>query len=257
MAVSRVPIEVILTAHDEEATIGETIREFLAAADLHGLDVEVLIAEDGSSDRTREVVTGIADRSSGRVRLTPPAERKGYSRAVADAYRLARRDVVVCCDGDGQYEPGDLPRLLDALSPGSLVAGARSPRRDPRPRLLASWAFGRVYRLLTGIRMKDPSSPFVVAFRRDVLGFLPTTPLLPQGFWWEFFARAHAAGTRVLEVPVAHRRRKGSTRIYRIERLPKIAVVHLAGLVVLRSELRHSSDAAGRSTPPAVVAKSR
>ena len=78
---SRVPIEVILTAHDEEATIGETIREFLAAADLHGLDVEVLIAEDGSSDRTREVVTGIADhhaaafaslpRPSGRATAAP------------------------------------------------------------------------------------------------------------------------------------------------------------------------------------------
>ena len=254
---SWVSIEVILTAHDEEAAIGGTIREFLAAADLHGLDVDVLVAEDGSSDRTREVVTEIADGSGGRVRLTPPSERKGYSRAVADAYRLARRDVVVCCDGDGQYDPGDLARLLEALSPGTVVAGARAPRRDARPRLLASWAFGRVYRLLTGIRMRDPSSPFVAAFRRDVLEFLPTTPLLPQGFWWEFFARADAAGCRVLEVPVAHRRRDGSTRVYRISRLPKIAVVHLAGLVALRSELRRISDQAGRSAPPAVVAKSR
>lgn len=254
---SRLPIEVILTAHDEEAAIGGTIREFLAAADLHRLDVEVLVAEDGSSDRTREVVTEIADRSRGRVRITPPSERKGYSRAVADAYRLARRDVVVCCDGDGQYEPGDLARLLEALSPGSVVAGARSPRRDPRPRLLASWAFGRVHRLLTGVRMRDPSSPFVAAFRRDVLEFLPATPLLPQGFWWEFFARADAAGLSILEVPIAHRRRDGSTRVYRLSRLPKIAVVHLAGLVVLRSELRRLSDQAGRSDPQAVVAKSR
>ena len=213
---SRGPIEVVLTAHNEEATIGETIRDLLAAADLHGLDVEVLVAEDGSSDRTREVVTGIADRSPGRVRLTPPAERKGYSRAVADAYRLARRDVIVCCDGDGQYEPGDLPRLLDALSPGTLVAGARSPRRDPRSRLLASWAFGRVYRVLTGIRMKDPSSPFVAAFRADVLSFLPATPRAPSGILVGVLrARAMRPGSafsRSRSLIDAERARPGSTR---------------------------------------------
>ena len=146
---------------------------------------------------------GAPSDQDGRVRLTPPSQQKGYSRAVADAYRLTRRDVVVCCDGDGQYDPGDLPRLLDALSPGVVVAGARSPRRDSRSRLLASWAFGRVYRLLTGVRMKDPSSSFVAAFRRDVLSVLPATPVLPQGFWWEFFARADAAGLRILEVPVS------------------------------------------------------
>ena len=162
-------IEVVLTAHNEEGTIGSTIREFVGAADLHALDVDILVAEDGSSDRTRDVVAGSAERQHGRVRLTPPSQQKGYSRAVADAYRLTRRDVVVCCDGDGQYDPGDLPRLLDALSPGVVVAGARSPRRDSRSRLLASWAFGRVYRLLTGVRMQDPSSSFVAAFRRDVL----------------------------------------------------------------------------------------
>ena len=246
-------IEVVLTAHNEEGTIGSTIREFVGAADLHALDVDILVAEDGSSDRTRDVVAGSAERQDGRVRLTPPSQQKGYSRAVADAYRLTRRDVVVCCDGDGQYDPGDLPRLLDALSPGVVVAGARSPRRDSRSRLLASWAFGRVYRLVTGVRMQDPSSSFVAAFRRDVLSVLPATPVLPQGFWWEFFARADAAGLQILEVPVSHRRRDGTTRIYRLRRLPRIVLVHLAGLVRLRNELRRVPVEDARPASPAVV----
>jgi glycosyltransferase involved in cell wall biosynthesis len=246
-------IEVVLTAHNEEGTIGSTIREFVGAADRHALDVDILVAEDGSSDRTRDVVAGSAERQDGRVRLTPPSQQKGYSRAVADAYRLTRRDVVVCCDGDGQYDPDDLPRLLGALSPGVVVAGARSPRRDSRSRLLASWAFGRVYRLLTGVRMQDPSSSFVAAFRRDVLSVLPATPVLPQGFWWEFFARADAAGLRILEVPVSHRRRDGTTRIYRLRRLPQIVLVHLAGLVRLRNELRRLPVEDTRPASPAVV----
>jgi glycosyltransferase involved in cell wall biosynthesis len=236
-----VSIEIVLTAHDEEATIGSTVGDFLAVADRHGLDVQILVAEDGSSDRTREIVAELADRSGGRVRLTPPAERKGYSLAVADAYRLTRREVVVCCDGDGQYVPDDLPRLLAALVPGSIVAGTRSPRQDPYPRLLASWAFACVYRLLTGIRLNDPSSPFVAAFRRDVLQFLPASPVLPQGLWWEFFARADAAGLRIVEVPVAHRRREGATRVYRPSRVPRIALVHIVGLFRIRRELARGS----------------
>ena len=250
-------VEVILTAHNEEAAIGRTIREFLATADLHALDVDVLVAEDGSSDRTREVVAEVAERSPGRVRLTSPSGRKGYSRAVADAYRLTRREVIVCCDGDGQHDPNDLPKLQDALLPGIVVAGARSPRRDSRSRQLASWAFGRVYRLLTGVQMKDPSSPFVAAYRSDVLRFLPATPLLPQGFWWEFFARADAAGLRILEVPVAHRRRDGTTRVYRLQRLPRIALVHLVGLVRLRSELRRVSAEGARSASSPALVKTR
>ena len=247
-----VAIEIVLTAHDEEATIGTTVGDFLAAADRHGLDLRILVAEDGSSDRTRAIVTELAERSGGCVRLTPPAERKGYSLAVADAYRLTRGEVVVCCDGDGQYVPEDLPRLLAALAPGAIVAGARSPRQDARARLLASWAFGCVYRLLGGVRMKDPSSPFVAAFRGDVMRFLPARPVLPQGFWWEFFARADAAGLRIIEVPVTHRRREGQTRVYRLPRLPRIAFVHVVGLIRLRRELKRG--ASGTVSPAAAAA---
>lgn len=248
-------IELILTAHDEEESIGRAVHEFLDAADRHGLDVEILVAEDGSSDRTREVVTEIAEQTEGCVRLTPPSERKGYSRAVADAYRVVRRDVVVCCDGDGQYDPEDLPGLCAALAPGTVVAGARSPRRDSWARLIASWAFGCVYRHLLPVRMRDPSSPFVAACRSDVLRILPASPQLPQGFWWEFFARADAAGLRIVEVPVGHRRRDGRTRVYRLTRMPRIAGVHLTGLIRLRREL--AASASVTPAPSAPVAEPR
>jgi hypothetical protein len=101
--------------------------------------------------------------------------------------------------------------------------------------------------------MQDPSSSFVAAYRRDVLSVLPAIPVLPQGFWWEFFARADAAGLRILEVPVSHRRRDGATRIYRLRPLPRIVLVHLAGLVRLRNELRRAPVEEARAAPPAVV----
>ena len=163
----------------------------------------------------------------------------------------------MCCDGDGQYDPDDLPRLLGALSPGTVVAGARSPRRDSRSRMLASWAFGRVYRLLTGVRMKDPSSPFVAAFRRDVLSVLPATPRSPSGVLVGVLRAADAAGLRIVEVPVAHRRREGATRIYtaRAAAADRPRPSRRAGQAPGRAETASAGDA--RSAPPAVVTKSR
>ena len=125
--------------------------------------------------------------------------------------------------------------------------------------MLASRAFGLAYRVLIGLRLQDPSSPFVAAFRSDVLSVLPPAPLLSQGFWWELFARADAGGLRIVEVPVAHRPRdKGTTQVYRLSRLPQIALAHLVGLVKLRFELRHVAAVHGAvQRPPTSVVKPR
>jgi len=239
-------VEVVLVAHNEEATLASTIEGFLALP-----DVAILVAEDGSSDRTREVAGGFA--TTGRVRVTPPAPRKGYSRAVADAVAHTRARVVVFCDGDGQYEAGDVAEIIGALQPGVVVAGARSPRRDSRGRILASRAFGLAYRSLVPLRMADPSSPFVGVFRDDLALVLDSPPVLPQGFWWEFFARADASGLRIVEVPVRHRARAvGSTQVYRPARLPGIVAKHLVGLLKLRRQLQRKR--AEREMPPLVGA---
>src|SRR5262249_3466569 len=107
-----------------------------------------------------------------------------------------------------------------------------------KARMIASRAFGVAYKLLFRLRLTDPSSPFVAARRTDVLEMLPALPVLPQGFWWEFFARADAAGLRIVEVPVAHRpRAEGTTGVYRPRRVPRIGMAHRGGLVRRRREL--------------------
>ena len=65
--------------------------------------------------------------------------------------------------------------------------------------------------------------------------------ILPQGFWWEFSARVHAAGLRAAEVPVRHRpRAAGTTQVYRPAKVPRIAVVHFLGLLALRRDITRS-----------------
>lgn len=235
-------VELILPAHNEGTSIRAAIEGFLDAAATSPYELRVLVTEDGSVDDTRAVVEQVAAERPGLVRITPPSGRKGYSKAVVDAIPMTDCDVVAFCDSDRQFDPGELERLVCAVGPGRVVSGCRSPRSDSTFRIACSKAFGLAYLLLIGLRMEDPSSPFVALDRGDLLRFAPERTHLSYGFWWEFFARARAAGLELHEIAVTHRARAdGTTQVYRLRKLPGIVGTHLRGLVALRRELRGSA----------------
>jgi len=229
----------VLPAHNEAESIAETLREFHATVTrLTGLPLRFVVSEDGSTDGTADVVRGVAA-DVPLVLLSEP-QRKGYSRAVIDGFRRTDAPLVAFIDSDGQCDPADFPRLLAALPEHDLVVGYRVRRADPWIRRAMSGAFRAAYRLLFPVRLRDPSCPYLLirrpALERVLRG---RVGILKQGFWWEFVARAGAAGLRVVEVPVQHRERKaGSTQVYWPRKVPRIALEHLVGLVQLRRELR-------------------
>jgi dolichol-phosphate mannosyltransferase len=231
-------IEVVLPAHNEGESIAQTVREFYHIAhDVQGFPVEFIICEDGSSDNTREVAIGLTDELP--VQVFSSVERKGYSRAVVEGLRATKSDLIAFVDGDGQCDPSDFQRLYQALGSHDIIIGRRVPRNDVLARRIMSRAFGVVYRSLFSVAVKDPSCPFLIMRRESIRPLLTDTlGLLSQGFWWEFMARATAAGLSVAEVPVRHRSRTaGKTQIYRARKIPRIAIENLHGLMLLRREL--------------------
>jgi glycosyltransferase involved in cell wall biosynthesis len=232
-------VELILPAHNEGRSIRPAIEGFLDAASRAPYELRVLVTEDGSVDDTRAVVEAVAGEHPGRVRITPPSRRKGYSKAMVDAIPMTDCDVVAFCDSDRQFDPAELEQLVAAVEPGRVVSGRRTPRSDSAFRIACSHAFGLAYLALIGLRMDDPSSPFAALPRADLLRFAPARTHLSYGFWWEFFARARAAGLELHEIAVCHRpRADGSTQVYRLRKLPGIVSTHLRGLLALRRELR-------------------
>lgn len=231
-------VEIVFPAHNEGASIAETLREFgevLSAR--QGLEFTLVVSEDGSSDDTRSQVDAVA--ASMPVRMLPEAARKGYSKAVVDGLRSCTAPLVGFCDADGQYDPVDFLRLIDVIGDNDVAIGYRSPRVDSFFRRVISRAFRLPYEVLFPVRLHDPSSPFVLAKRTELNPVLSySLGILRQGFWWEFNARAHAAGLRVVEIPVAHRSREGKTQVYRMNKIAGIAFEHLRGLFTLRRELR-------------------
>lgn len=232
------PIDLVLPVHNEGASIAGVLREFhRVVAEEGGQPIRFVVCEDGSTDDTVAVVRDLSSTLPIEL-LTSPA-RKGYSRAVVDGLKATRSALVACVDSDGQCDPADLLRLRDRIGGADLAFGVRSPRRDPLARRAFSAAFGFVYRRFFPTPLADPSCPYLLIRRPALERALRGTPgILPQGFWWEFVARVHAARLTIVEVPVAHRPRwSGGTVVYRPAKLPRIAWDHLRGLLRLRREL--------------------
>jgi len=231
--------DVVSPVHNEGASIGATLREFRArVADRDGFDLRFVICEDGSKDDSVAVLQGLQQEMP--LLLITGPERKGYSKAVVDGFRATDAEVVGFIDSDGQCAPEDFARLAAELTDDcDMVLGYRSPRADHWSRLLMSGAFRLVYERVFPVRVKDPSCPYLL-IRRPLLEKILAgrLPVLAQGFWWEFLARAVAHGARIRQVAVQHRvRAAGVTQVYRPTKVPGIAWSHLKGLLALRREL--------------------
>lgn len=231
-------IDVVLPAHNEGASIADTLREFHAkVAGEQKIPIRFVICEDGSTDDTVPVLEALSRELP--IKLISDPVRKGYSRAVIDGLRATESEWVTCIDSDGQCDPADFGRLAGVCSGQDMVIGYRSPRSDTMMRKLMSGAFGFVYRRYFDVRLRDPSCPYVFINRVGLDAILSgQVGILKQGFWWEFVARASALGLRTRELPVSHRvRSSGATQVYRLGKIPRIAIEHLAGLRLLKREL--------------------
>lgn len=192
---------VIPTLNEEEAIAG------VLAAIPQGVANDIIVADSGSTDRTVERA-----RAAGAHVVSE--NRRGYGRACRSGAEAAGDcDVIVFLDGDGSDCPELMPLLLEPIARGEydFVMGSRARgRREPGSmsphQLVAGYVFGAAVRALYGVRYTD-MCPFR-AIRRDALmrlGMRETT----YGWNLEMQMRAARAGLRVVEVPVAHRRRAG------------------------------------------------
>jgi glycosyltransferase involved in cell wall biosynthesis len=203
---------IIVPAFNEQQALGGLLEEIRALTDA-GVELETVVVDDGSADRTAEVAA-----ASG-ARVLKLCRNLGIGGAVQSGIRLARRegfDFAVQLDGDGQHPPGELRRLIEpalGASPPDLIVGTRYTDRQGFQstllRRLGSWWLRALLRVVIGQRLSDPTSGFRLYNRRAIALFDETYPYdYPEP---ESLAIAGARGLRIAEVPVTMRERQGGS----------------------------------------------
>jgi len=177
---------------------------------------EIIIAEDGSSDSTGEVASNLASKMRN-VRCSTSTRRKGKGRALKDAFRMARGDVLAFIDVDLSPDISCFPRILDELDRGADIAigsrkvsGAESDRNYVRD--VFSFAYNSLVWALFGTNIRDIQCGFK-AFRRSALPAALSAE--SDGFIWdtEFIVLAKKRRLRIKEVPIRWKESKSKTQV--------------------------------------------
>lgn len=197
-------VSTVLMIYNEEENIGPLTRDILAVYDESGLDGEVILVEDGSEDRSAEVVKALA-KEDPRVIAVYHGENKGRSWAIRSGFDAARGDVTIIMDSDRQYEPKEIPDLIAKVNEGvEVVSGRRDRREDRFDRKLISKVYNIIIvRGYLKTPVKDQNSG-LKAFQSDFskgMGFDPTGFMGLHRF---ILPLAHLRNGRILEVPCAH-----------------------------------------------------
>lgn len=206
-------LSLIVPVLNEADSLAELQRQVEAACRAAQLDYELLLIDDGSTDRSWEVISELA---AAHPEVQGIRFRRNFGKAAAQmaGLRTATGDVVFTMDADLQDDPGEIPRFLAQLDEGyDVVNGWKQRRLDPWHKVYPSKVFNGMVSWLTGLKLHDHNCG-LKAFRREV-----GQELRLYGELHRFIpVLAHARGFRVTELPVNHRPREHGRSKYGVRR---------------------------------------
>jgi glycosyltransferase involved in cell wall biosynthesis len=130
-----------------------------------GVDYEVILVDDGSTDQTPQIADAIAD-ADPRVKVVHHPANLGYGAAIQSGIRAATKTLVFFTDGDGQFDLNELPPLLPLMKEYDIVSCFRLNRQDGRLRKFNAWGWTSLVCLLFRMKFKDINCAFKLYRRR-------------------------------------------------------------------------------------------
>jgi glycosyltransferase involved in cell wall biosynthesis len=148
-------LSIIVLAYNEEQSLELTVRRCVEVADELGIDYEVVIVEDGSTDRTKQIARELSKQFK-RVRGVFHPKNQGSGMAIRSGVAASEGERMIYVPADGQFDVSELGRFLKAAELADIVIGARLSRSDYTWfRMLSSRTFLQLIRILFGTTFRD------------------------------------------------------------------------------------------------------
>ncbi len=209
-------ISFFFPACNEEETVEElAIRADKVLRDITS-DYEVIIVDDGSTDRTAEIADRLAEENR-RIRVVHHPQNRGYGSALRSGFAASKLDLVFYTDGDLQFDVAELPKLIPLIEDADIVSAYKIRRMDSWERKIVSWVYNTSLRLFFDLPYRDVNCGFKL-YRREIFDRIElksTRGLIDA----EVLLKARKAGFRIVQTGVTHfRRREGGSR-YRVREI--------------------------------------
>ncbi|MHB8788736.1 MAG: glycosyltransferase family 2 protein [Desulfobulbaceae bacterium] len=211
---NHIDVSIVVPLYNEEGNVRELYQELNGVLRANSFTYEIVFINDGSSDRTGELLREICN-SDPQVVAINFRRNFGQTAAMSAGFDYSRGDIVITMDGDLQNDPADIPKFLAKIGEGyDVVAGWRFKRQDPfLNRRLPSMIANRVISTITGVKLHDYGCT-LKAFKKEI-----SENINLYGEMHRFIpAIASAMGITIAEVKVNHRPRHQGKSKYGISR---------------------------------------
>lgn len=201
-------LSVVIPAYNEENAVADTVQDVRTALDPTGVEYEIIVVDDGSSDNTRAE----AEKTGAIVRFNEP--NLGYGASLKRGIAESKYEFVAILDADGTYPARYLPDMFEMCQSQDMVVGDRGAamKNVPLIRKPAKFILNSLASFLAERKLNDLNSGLRV-FRKSEL--LPFIPLLPQKFSFTTTITLcmSCSGKRMIYTPIEYGRRVGKSKI--------------------------------------------
>jgi glycosyltransferase involved in cell wall biosynthesis len=230
-------LSIFFPAYNDSGTIASLVITALRTARTLTPDYEVIVVNDGSADKTADILDELT-RVFPQVRVIHHERNRGYGGALRTGFASATREIVFYTDGDAQYDPSEMEVLWRRFDENvDLVNGYKISRSDPLHRIVIGRIYHHTVKLLFGLKVRDVDCDFRM-MRRSI--FEKVHLEKSSGvICLEMMKKITDAGFRIAEVPVHHYHRAyGKSQFFNFGRLARtgVDVFKLWHALVIRRE---------------------
>ncbi len=212
-------LSVFFPAYNDAPSLPALLQRTFEVLREHVADYEVIVVNDGSRDKTAEVLEELAARFQPFLKIVTHPVNRGYGGALRSGFATAKHEFVFYTDGDGQYDVSELPSLLALVGPETgLVNGYKLERQDPAHRIWIGNIYNFCARLLFRIRIRDIDCDYRL-IRRCLLDEIQLTSTSGT-ICVELVRKLELSGCHVVETGVHHYPRlHGRSQFFRLRSL--------------------------------------